>query len=725
MPNEEGHELFDFLWQHAIDESRVWTHNSWRPGDLVIWDNLATMHARSTVDETQRREMLRVLLRGPSQGLVGTAIVNGTILKTVPTNANDKADAEAAAKAARSNATWHAPDVEDTLNGTCEASENRLGSQLGLPSMAASFGRTIPADALLSLAMVLAIALSVMRKRSRIPSDNKGKTGIDAKINVSAMTPSQRYLNETRVHVFWVSFLFIYLFFQSFSCGRADRLWRISDIYNVSPKVLLKPFGLSFFWFEVLAPLIRFVENAVLVCMLALAVPPKLLPSLPRRVLVFICGLGWLYLHGYEHSLTGGSHTHLMPAICMMALALPPAQSVTVIRWWNMFLLFSAGLCKLFNGDHHPWWAWMDGQSMQFYFVNSRQPVPEPWNTWTMENDWFASLQCTGSVIFELSAFLLFWQPYRLVFPLLGAGFHGVIWYTLGVNYLTSIIIQFTLVLDASDWHCIGAILLGDSRRNQVISITEPAMNKEAAKSGSCSSVSFLTRAIVIMNPLILSTVIVKQIEFWPLSNIPMYSGYRPRAGYNSTHIANRKYLDDLINECAPHVWSRHWTDVVIQDLATGERSKMSFCVPSPLFNKMRGVKEFCLVPERRLFDTERGDIVESSSYRLAPPGNANGTFKHAVRVGGWNRQKPIVVMAELPGRHHVYCQHEFLSPAQDWLYRNCAFLKSFPQLANRTLRAALVVHLGTGDVEVGAVNCDDYVYAVDRVPPCVQSPWY
>ena len=45
-----------------------------------------------------------------------------------------------------------------------------------------------------------------------------------------------------------------------------------------------------------------------------------------------------------------------------------------------------------------------------------------------------------------------------LLLPALGAAFHGVIWYTLGVNYLTSVIIQWTLVLDADDWERLEAL---------------------------------------------------------------------------------------------------------------------------------------------------------------------------------------------------------------------------------------------------------------------------
>ena len=87
-PGADGDALFDYLWAHATRDEFVWTYSDWRPGDLVVWDNLAVMHARSSVDHTQRREMLRVLLRGPEGGLVGPAGI-----RTEDSDANCKADA--------------------------------------------------------------------------------------------------------------------------------------------------------------------------------------------------------------------------------------------------------------------------------------------------------------------------------------------------------------------------------------------------------------------------------------------------------------------------------------------------------------------------------------------------------------------------------------------------------------------------------------------------------
>ena len=48
------------LMEHATREANVYTH-TWLPGDLVIWDNRATMHrARPFQDTAVRRELTRV-----------------------------------------------------------------------------------------------------------------------------------------------------------------------------------------------------------------------------------------------------------------------------------------------------------------------------------------------------------------------------------------------------------------------------------------------------------------------------------------------------------------------------------------------------------------------------------------------------------------------------------------------------------------------------------------
>ena len=775
LPTVEGHALLDYLWHHAITEA-VWTHDTWRPGDLVLWDNLATMHKRSSLDPTQRREMLRVLLRGAP--LVGVT----PDVKTIPTTANDRADHEARVKdamlpdqtdAAAAVATTNVNtthnqttscSVTNTSPGTTDASF-LVPDTIVEPVVGQSWSNTTMTTSFCAGLATLVLTMFSRLRRRRQSKSCADKTGTTVKTRIATLmssssalsSPSSEYLAEPRIQVFWWTFLVIYFSFQSFSCGRADRLWRISDVYEATPRVLLKPYGISYLWYEALAPYMVTVETLVLIGMVVLSVAPVLewqgvLERFPaRRWLTLGCGLGWLYLHGYEHSLTGGSHTHLMPAVCMVTLALPPQQSMAIIRQWNVFLLFSAGLCKLFNGSHHSWWAWMDGQSMQFYFENSRQPVPEPFNTWTMPpNHWFAATQCTLSALFELSTVLLLVsQSYRIAFPFMGAMFHGMIWYTLGINYFTSVIIQFTLVLDQDDWKCLSKNLvrcLGlHSPRTKTslasdINGKDPATTKhdndnqrvsgkDAFRSSETPSQTWAV--VPVLNALLLLVVIVQQMEFWPLSNIPMYSGYRPHVGYNTTHITNHTYLDHLILETAPHVWSRHWTDVMLTDHETGRRSKMAFCARSRQGQlARRGMKDLCLIPEGNMFDTERHTGLNAGeAFRVEPPKHSNEVgvdvvVRHSMRPGGWGRQNPLVIMAELPGRYHVYCRNEMLSPAQDWLFRNCAFLHS---MGIRNVEAELVVHLGTGDLVVASLNCSDEgnrIYPVDRVPLCIQSPW-
>jgi alpha-ketoglutarate-dependent 2,4-dichlorophenoxyacetate dioxygenase len=59
-PVPEGRLLLRDLAEHATQPRFVYRH-SWRVGDLVIWDNLATMHrGRPFDDASQRRELRRV-----------------------------------------------------------------------------------------------------------------------------------------------------------------------------------------------------------------------------------------------------------------------------------------------------------------------------------------------------------------------------------------------------------------------------------------------------------------------------------------------------------------------------------------------------------------------------------------------------------------------------------------------------------------------------------------
>ena len=63
MELAESEALLDEIWSHATADGISWRHH-WRVGDLVLWDNRATMHRRDPFDATQRRVMHRTQIKG-------------------------------------------------------------------------------------------------------------------------------------------------------------------------------------------------------------------------------------------------------------------------------------------------------------------------------------------------------------------------------------------------------------------------------------------------------------------------------------------------------------------------------------------------------------------------------------------------------------------------------------------------------------------------------------
>ncbi len=72
LPDADWHALLRRLKLHAIDGRFVHRH-VWRPGDLVLWDNTATMHCAEPVgaatDRASRRLLHRIVATGLPAGL--------------------------------------------------------------------------------------------------------------------------------------------------------------------------------------------------------------------------------------------------------------------------------------------------------------------------------------------------------------------------------------------------------------------------------------------------------------------------------------------------------------------------------------------------------------------------------------------------------------------------------------------------------------------------------
>ena len=63
MPAEESGPLLNKVFDHAERREFVYEHK-WRLGDLLLWDNRCSSHARTDFPSTQRRLMLRTTVKG-------------------------------------------------------------------------------------------------------------------------------------------------------------------------------------------------------------------------------------------------------------------------------------------------------------------------------------------------------------------------------------------------------------------------------------------------------------------------------------------------------------------------------------------------------------------------------------------------------------------------------------------------------------------------------------
>jgi taurine dioxygenase len=63
LPEDESDTLLNAMFDHSEKPEFVYRH-IWRVGDLIVWDNRCSMHARDDFPSDQRRLMLRTTVRG-------------------------------------------------------------------------------------------------------------------------------------------------------------------------------------------------------------------------------------------------------------------------------------------------------------------------------------------------------------------------------------------------------------------------------------------------------------------------------------------------------------------------------------------------------------------------------------------------------------------------------------------------------------------------------------
>jgi taurine dioxygenase len=62
LPLTESEALLDELWAH-LSRPELAIKHAWRPGDVVVWDNLLTLHKRDAFDSSARRTLHRAQIR--------------------------------------------------------------------------------------------------------------------------------------------------------------------------------------------------------------------------------------------------------------------------------------------------------------------------------------------------------------------------------------------------------------------------------------------------------------------------------------------------------------------------------------------------------------------------------------------------------------------------------------------------------------------------------------
>ena len=70
LPASESDELLKFLFAHQRNPDYIYEHR-WRPGDLIMWDNRCSVHARTDFPRDERRLLRRLTVRDEDPVLDG------------------------------------------------------------------------------------------------------------------------------------------------------------------------------------------------------------------------------------------------------------------------------------------------------------------------------------------------------------------------------------------------------------------------------------------------------------------------------------------------------------------------------------------------------------------------------------------------------------------------------------------------------------------------------
>ncbi|HEV2638605.1 MAG TPA: hypothetical protein VGX23_25890 [Actinocrinis sp.] len=347
----------------------------------------------------------------------------------------------------------------------------------------------------------------------------------------------------------------------------APRLVAKTERRFYTPALALRALGIS--WVE--PPMLRVVRALTIAAWVCAAV------GLLQPVTGILTFLGFAFLHAVNSGLLGSNHsTHsaLYALFCLCfsvsydgptldrilaehtswplpahpGSALESGFAPTLLLVALSYVMLAGGVSKLRNGGS----AWLDGKGLRFYLVESAEYARAPFVSRAfIARPGLCRLLAGFSVLVEVSApfALLVPPPYRLIFVLAWSGLHIGILLVMMPAYW----VQMWCYLLVLDWYQIAGFALG----RHLQAVPGPDLHSASAYAFSGFGLAFCLTLLVVL---------VRQIEQWPFTAVPMYSnGVAPA---DLTPPDRGELHGRAVRALRGHTsaWPRPWVSAEIQD---------------------------------------------------------------------------------------------------------------------------------------------------------------
>lgn len=305
------------------------------------------------------------------------------------------------------------------------------------------------------------------------------------------------------------------------------------------------------------------------------------------------------------------THTH-WPLLVDQGSVFQSGFGPTLLLIGLTYIMFAGGVSKVLNGGA----AWFSGRGLKYYIEQSADYARSPSvvRALTSRPRLCAAL-ATLSVVVEISAPLAVFVhgPYRLLFVLSWCALHvGILLVMMPAYYVQ--MWCYTLVLN---WYQIAGLIL----RRQLVLPDAPDTSGAAAQ--ACAAFGFAFTAVLIL-------VLLRQIEQWPFTSVPMYSNGEPPENLAPPAPGRLHELAVRAAGGRAAAWHRPWVSTEVQqEIQLVPRDGGA---PVPLYEAM-GETDARFVRWSQYAKVVRGVAVAdlaakpADGYALTGPGYPAGRF--------------------------------------------------------------------------------------------------